>query len=124
MNDPKRGPISTNGEANTDQTKVHQIVINLLSNAIKFTETGEVTVSVSKDGPADDVSLVIAVSDTGSGIPADAVDTLIEEFQQVKGSDRRIKVQDSDCRSRRGLLSCWSGPSACRVRRVRGLCLW
>ena len=40
------------GEANTDQTRVHQIVINLLSNAIKFTESGEV--SVSKDGSSDD----------------------------------------------------------------------
>ncbi len=35
--------------------------------------------------------LLIAVSDTGSGIPADALDTIFEEFQQVKGSDPQHK---------------------------------
>ena len=46
---------------------------------------------VSKDGVSDDESLVIAVSDTGTGIPADALNTICQESQQVKGSDREHK---------------------------------
>jgi len=46
-----------------------------------------VTVRVGKD--ADDIE--IAVSDTGTGIPPDALGTIFEEFQQVKGSDTERK---------------------------------
>ncbi len=80
------------GEANTDAGRLRQVVMNLLSNALKFTEKGEVIVSVSKDGRTEGGgSLVIAVSDTGSGIPADALETIFDEFQQVEGSDREQK---------------------------------
>ena len=80
------------GEARTDAERLRQIVTNLLSNALKFTEKGEVTVRVSVDEQADgDGTLVVAVSDTGSGIPADALETIFDEFQQVKGSDPQHK---------------------------------
>ena len=80
------------GEANTDQGRLRQIVINLLSNGIKFTDQGEVAVRVWKDGQAGDgAGLGIAVSDTGTGIPADALESIFEEFQQVKGSDPQHK---------------------------------
>ena len=75
------------GEARTDKGRVHQIVTNLLSNAIKFTDQGEIAVRVSKV----DEQLVVSVSDTGSGIPPDALETIFEEFQQVKGSDPQHK---------------------------------
>jgi len=76
------------GEANTDRGRLHQIVTNLLSNAIKFTAQGQVTVRVRHESDDDGVvSLVFAVSDTGTGIPADARSTIFEEFQQVEGSD-------------------------------------
>jgi len=75
------------GEANTDKARLQQMVINLLSNAIKFTDSGEVKVvaglSTRDSGPATD--LVISVSDTGKGIPADALPTLFDEYRQVKG---------------------------------------
>ena len=80
------------GEAHTDQGRLRQIVINLLSNALKFTEQGEVAVRVVTEGEVDEeASLVIAVADTGAGIPADAQATIFEEFQQVKGSDPQRK---------------------------------
>ncbi len=75
------------GEANTDRGRIRQIVINLLSNAVKFTESGEVAVRAIGENE----SVVIAVSDTGTGIPADALDSIFEEFQQVKGSDPQHK---------------------------------
>jgi len=73
------------GEANTDEARLRQIVINLLSNALKFTEAGEVRLRAIKEG----AYLVVAVSDTGIGIPAAALDSIFEEFWQVKGADKQ-----------------------------------
>jgi CheY-like chemotaxis protein/anti-sigma regulatory factor (Ser/Thr protein kinase) len=69
----------------SDQDKLKQIIINLLSNALKFTEKGEVKLSAA----VEDASLKIAVSDTGVGIPADALDYIFDEFRQVDGSSTR-----------------------------------
>jgi signal transduction histidine kinase len=75
------------GQVHTDRGRVRQILINLLSNAVKYTESGAITVRAVKD----DDALVLSVSDTGSGIPADALETIFEEFQQVKGTDPHHK---------------------------------
>jgi predicted ATPase/signal transduction histidine kinase len=76
-------------EAYTDEDGLRHIVLNLLSNALKFTDTGEVVMQVRMDGQAAaDGSLVIAVADTGVGIPPDALETIFEEFQQVGGGIR------------------------------------
>ena len=75
------------GEAYTDQGRLRQIITNLLGNALKFTEQGEVAVRASRDEGA----VVIAVADTGVGMPADALDTIFEEFQQVEGASTRHK---------------------------------
>ena len=69
----------------SDQDKLKQIIINLLSNALKFTEKGEVKLSAA----VEDASLKIAVSDTGVGIPADALEYIFDEFRQVDGSSTR-----------------------------------
>ena len=55
----------------------------MLSNAIKFTDSGSVTVNTKQDGG----QLVISVSDTRRGIPADEIDTIFDEYRQVEGSD-------------------------------------
>jgi len=75
------------GVANTDQGRLRQMLMNLLSNAIKFTDKGEVAVRAS----VADGQLVVSVSDTGTGIPADALGTVFEEFRQVKGTDPQHK---------------------------------
>ncbi|MFP4152356.1 MAG: HD domain-containing phosphohydrolase [Alkalispirochaeta sp.] len=68
-----------------DREKVERILTNLVRNAIKFTESGEVVVSV---WPANG-EIVITVSDTGIGIPANHVTTIFERFQQVDSSSTR-----------------------------------
>jgi signal transduction histidine kinase/CheY-like chemotaxis protein len=69
----------------SDQDKVKQILINLLSNALKFTGGGEVKLSAARENG----SLKIVVSDTGVGIPADALQYIFDEFRQVDGSSTR-----------------------------------
>ncbi|MEZ5408122.1 MAG: ATP-binding protein [Acidimicrobiales bacterium] len=63
-----------------DATRVRQVLINLVSNAVKFTERGEVTVQVVPDGPG---RLLMAVIDTGVGIPPDRIEWLFEPFTQL-----------------------------------------
>ena len=75
------------GEVYTDEVRLRQVLINLLSNAVKFTEQGEVAVRATRERD----SVVISVADTGPGIPADALDSIFEEFQQVKASDSQHK---------------------------------
>jgi signal transduction histidine kinase len=69
----------------TDQDKVRQILINLLSNALKFTEEGTVTVTAQRLGE----TLLLAVADTGIGIPEEASDSIFEAFQQLDDSTTR-----------------------------------
>ena len=69
----------------SDQDKLRQILFNLLSNAAKFTEAGAITVAARRRGD----ELVIAVADTGIGIPADQLELVFEEFRQVDSSSTR-----------------------------------
>lgn len=75
----------------TDATRLGQILLNLVSNAVKFTNVGTVTVAVSAHEAGDgEVSLEIAVRDTGIGIPADKLDDIFESFTQVDASTTRV----------------------------------
>jgi PAS domain S-box-containing protein len=69
----------------SDRDKVGQILTNLLSNAVKFTETGTITVTARRQ----DETLVLAVADTGIGIPEEASDQIFEAFRQVDASTTR-----------------------------------
>jgi signal transduction histidine kinase len=69
----------------TDRDKVRQILINLLRNAVKFTEAGTITVTAQRR----DGMLVLAVADTGIGIPEEELGRIFEAFRQVDGSPTR-----------------------------------
>jgi len=69
----------------TDPLKLRQLLLNLLSNAAKFTDAGEIVVTAEAQG----TTLVLAVEDTGSGIPDDQLPFIFDKFRQVDGSSRR-----------------------------------
>jgi len=76
----------------TDGTRLRQVLVNLVGNAIKFTAKGEVEVRLSLRPPTGDQAapqLVIAIRDTGEGIPADRVNRLFKPFSQVDSSTTR-----------------------------------
>jgi signal transduction histidine kinase len=64
----------------TDGGKLQQILYNLFSNAVKFTPPrGSVSVCATRAGD----ELVIAVSDTGPGIPPEDQQAIFEKFHQL-----------------------------------------
>jgi len=83
----------------TDEQRLQQVLKNLLANACKFTQSGSVSLRVSR--AADDAKLqertlreadavvAFAVTDTGVGIPADKLKLIFEAFQQADGTTSR-----------------------------------
>lgn len=73
-----------------DPTRIRQVITNLVNNAIKFTERGSVTVTVSQRSlNYNELSLQVAVQDTGIGIPPEKQATIFEAFVQADGSMTR-----------------------------------
>jgi signal transduction histidine kinase/ActR/RegA family two-component response regulator len=67
------------GEIEADELRFKQVVLNLLSNAVKFTPDGG---SVSVRAHRRDAELVVAVTDTGIGVPPEDQEKIFESFQQ------------------------------------------
>ena len=68
-----------------DRARVRQVLVNLLGNAVKFTDSGGVTVSVS----AAEGWLTTTVTDTGVGMPKEALSYVFDEFRQADSSTTR-----------------------------------
>jgi len=91
-----------------DDNKVGQVLNNFLSNSIKFTKEGKIILSAFvikqgeslaskvsalglawpgiKDKTFNSEELVLAVTDTGMGIPTDQIDKLFNKFNQLEQS--------------------------------------
>ena len=68
-----------------EPTRLRQIVMNLGTNALKFTARGEVRLCASFNGR----EVSIEVRDTGSGIAAEDLPLLFQEFMQVGTREQR-----------------------------------
>jgi signal transduction histidine kinase/ActR/RegA family two-component response regulator len=74
----------------SDSGRLRQILINLLGNAVKFTETGEVTLTVTACATPDGGQrLSFMVRDTGPGIAPEHQRRIFESFSQVDASISR-----------------------------------
>jgi signal transduction histidine kinase len=66
-----------------DRARLVQCVSNILTNAVKYTDAGgEIVVAVSREGP----HAVIAIADTGVGIPASLLPRIFDLFVQNERS--------------------------------------
>jgi signal transduction histidine kinase/DNA-binding response OmpR family regulator len=61
-----------------DATRIQQVILNLVSNAARFTVEGGITVRMEHD----DQRVVVSVTDTGPGIPAEDAEMIFEPFCQ------------------------------------------
>ncbi|BBE08768.1 HAMP domain protein [Mycoavidus cysteinexigens] len=66
-----------------DDIRVRQILINLLGNAVKFTQQGHIHLHVWRQAD----QLLMAVEDTGAGIPDEHRQTIFQPFIQVRPYD-------------------------------------
>jgi signal transduction histidine kinase/DNA-binding response OmpR family regulator len=68
-----------------DQGRIRQVLTNLVGNAVKFTEAGHVLIRVTgiQAGDGAEADIRITIEDTGVGIPADKIDYIFGEFNQV-----------------------------------------
>ena len=70
------------GAMHSDATRLRQVLLNLLSNASKFTDHGQITLDVTRDGG----DVVFRVRDTGIGMTPDQLSRLFEAFTQAEAS--------------------------------------
>jgi signal transduction histidine kinase/ActR/RegA family two-component response regulator/HPt (histidine-containing phosphotransfer) domain-containing protein len=75
--------------AETDRTRLRQVLINLVSNAVKFTAEGSVTVTASSVPCGVATRLRFEVTDTGIGISDEQASRLFTPFGQADASTTR-----------------------------------
>ncbi|OGL28923.1 hypothetical protein A3C39_05825 [Candidatus Saccharibacteria bacterium RIFCSPHIGHO2_02_FULL_46_12] len=68
-----------------DSDHLREVLSNLIENAVKYTPKGEVVVDIT----GDNTHVVISVSDSGIGIPAEDIPHLFQKFYRVDNSDTR-----------------------------------
>ncbi|WP_119068482.1 sensor histidine kinase [Aggregatilinea lenta] len=68
-----------------DPLRIRQVLLNLYSNAAKFTEKGQITLRITREGQ----EVVFAVEDTGIGIADADRTTIFEEFRQGTAGRKR-----------------------------------
>lgn len=73
--------IQEKGIVHGDKGKLRQILLNLLSNAVKFTDSGKVTLRITRN---ESNNCLFEVIDTGIGISQEYRDMIFQPFQQGK----------------------------------------
>ncbi|HOT92748.1 MAG TPA: ATP-binding protein [Anaerolineae bacterium] len=70
-----------------DDQRIHQVLLNLLSNAAKYSDPGDtITITARAEGQF----IIVAVSDTGPGIPPEQLPRLFHKFARLPGKERKV----------------------------------
>ncbi len=73
----------------TDPLRVKQVLVNLVGNAIKFTESGSVTLRLSREISYFAHTIKVNVCDSGIGMSPQQLDRLFQPFTQADSSTTR-----------------------------------
>jgi signal transduction histidine kinase len=74
----KVDPLIT-GDIYSDEVRIKQIIYNLIGNAFKFTNTGGVSISVSKGKN----QIIFTLKDSGIGLTPEQMNNLFTEYSQA-----------------------------------------
>ncbi|MHC5067571.1 MAG: transporter substrate-binding domain-containing protein, partial [Planctomycetota bacterium] len=66
-----------------DENKIRQVLINLIGNAVKFTSHGGISVHVKHRHHDNGIILMTTVTDSGTGIASDNLDSIFDAFEQT-----------------------------------------
>lgn len=75
-----------------DVHRIRQILVNLVSNAIQFTNAGAIIIDVNLHNDTEistdnnEVMLLFSIKDTGIGIPSNKIDSVFNDFTQLKST--------------------------------------
>jgi signal transduction histidine kinase len=88
-----------------DRVQLEQVLMNLMLNAIEAMRDGNRDLTVTSES-TDDGHLLISVSDTGVGVPADKVDQIFDTFFTTKpqGTGMGLAISRSIVESHGGRL--------------------
>lgn len=67
--------------AETDTTRLQQVLINLIGNAVKFTQKGSIILEVKPNNVSQE--WIFSVTDTGCGIPPEKQKVVFERFNKL-----------------------------------------
>ncbi len=119
-NEASRHPISIRADLDAelpmvmvDSVQVQQVMMNLIMNGMDaMKDVDQTRVLVIRSRPADDQQLVIAVSDTGIGLPPQQADKIFDPFFTTKphGLGMGLRISRSIVESHGGRL--WATDNA------------
>ncbi len=72
-----------------DETRLRQVLLNLIGNAVKFTNKGYIKLCATQKCNSNYTDLILAVEDSGIGIPPDQQNLIFESFKQQDGQSTR-----------------------------------
>lgn len=105
------------GPAETDPTKLRQVLFNLLSNASKFTENGVISLTMRSETARNTPMICFQVRDTGPGIPESDQEQIFQPFfrlgdsgtRSISGTGLGLSVAQSICKLMGGSIELESG---------------
>ena len=100
-----------------DVLRVRQAILNLASNACKFTRDGRVRIEATRERGEDGDWVRLSVEDTGIGIDPEKLESVFEEFSQVRhaggdfaGTGLGLTISRRLCRLMGGDITAQSTP--------------
>ncbi|WP_028117540.1 hybrid sensor histidine kinase/response regulator [Ferrimonas senticii] len=104
-----------------DPLRLSQILQNLVGNAIKFTNSGSVTLTLSRQFSNNANTLMFTVTDTGIGISPEQLERLFQPFEQGNNSiSRRYGGTGLGLAISEGLATAMNGSISVRSQQHQG----